>query len=103
MKIYSNKPPESQGPNRSAQNVQKPAAADQKDQAGPVKKAGLADRVDISGWSKEIADIMSAVNGLPDVREARVQEIKKSVDAGTYTVDPRKVAEKMLKYLCLRP
>jgi len=42
---------------------------------------------------------MSAVNGLPDVREARVQEIKKSVDAGTYTVDPRKVAEKMLKYL----
>jgi len=99
MKLYSNKPPENQGPNRSARNVQKPAAADQMDPAGPMKKTGIADRVDISGWSKEIADIMTAVNRLPDVREARVQAIKKCVDAGTYTVDPRKVAEKMLKYL----
>jgi flagellar biosynthesis anti-sigma factor FlgM len=40
---------------------------------------------------------MSAVNQLPEVREAKVREIKQRVDAGTYTVDPRRVAEKILK------
>lgn len=55
--------------------------------------------MDISGKSREIADIMAAINQLPDVRDARVQEIKQSVEAGTYTVDPRKIAERMIKGL----
>ncbi len=100
MKIYSDKPPESQGPNRSAQNtqnVQKTTGTEQKEKTAQLKNASSADRVNISDQSKEIADIMSAVNQLPEVRENKVQEIQKSVDAGTYTVDPRKVAESILK------
>jgi negative regulator of flagellin synthesis FlgM len=90
MKIHSNKPPESQGPHGSDQDVQIPAAGDQK---------GRADLEDISGRSREIAGIMRAINQLPEVRDAKVRKIKMSVDAGTYIVDPRKVAEKMMKYL----
>jgi flagellar biosynthesis anti-sigma factor FlgM len=44
---------------------------------------------------------MRAINQLPEVRDAKVRKIKMSVDAGTYIVDPRKVAEKMMKYLGL--
>jgi negative regulator of flagellin synthesis FlgM len=100
MNINSSKPPERQGPNQSAQhaqNVQKQAAADQKAKAAEAANANGADRVDISGRSKEIADIMSAVNELPEVRNDRVQEIKKSIEAGTYTVDSNKVAGSILK------
>ncbi len=98
MNIY--KPPESQVPNRSAQNaqsVQKVTGAEQKEKAAQLKNATPADLVDIFGRSKEIADIMSAANQLPEVRDSKVQEIKQRVDAGTYAVDPRKVAELILK------
>ena len=100
MNISSSKPPENQGVNRNAQNaqnVQKPASTDQKDQAAAVKKPASGDRVNISDRSKELADIMAAVNQVPEVRDQKVQEIKKSVEAGTYTVDPRRVAESILK------
>jgi negative regulator of flagellin synthesis FlgM len=97
MKIDSPKSPESQGVGQGAQNVQKTQSIAPKDKAAEAKKTNPSDTVDISKRSKEIADIMSAVNQLPDVREAKVQEIKQSVDAGTYTVDPRRVAEKILK------
>jgi len=98
MNINSSKPPESQGQSRSAQNaqnIQKHAAVEQKHKAVPA--TNTPDRVDISGRSKEIADIQSAVNQLPEVRNDKVQEIRKSVEAGTYTVDPSKVAESILK------
>jgi negative regulator of flagellin synthesis FlgM len=100
MNINSSKPPESQGPDRSAQNtqnLQKSTTAEQKEKTAPAKNAGSADRVDISGRSKEIADIMAAVNQLPDVRNDKVQAIKQSVDAGTYSVDAGKVASSIIK------
>ena len=97
MKIHSNKPPENQGPNRSVQNIQKAPSTEARDvKASQANKAGPADKVDISGKSKEIADLMAAVNQVPDVRDVKVQAIKQSVEAGTYTVDPRKIAEKMI-------
>ncbi len=100
MNINSNKPPESKAPNRSTQTahtVQKTGSAEKGEKAAQPKNAAPADRVDISGRSKEVADIMAAVDQLPETRDARVQEIKQRVDAGTYTVDPRKVAESIIK------
>ncbi len=100
MNINSSKPPEAQGLKgtaQPAQNVPKPANVESKDNAAPAKNANPKDRVDISSRSKEIADIMSAVNQLPDVRTDKVQEIQKSVEAGTYSVDSSKVADKILK------
>jgi len=95
MKIDSQKPPESQGPGRGPQNVQKNPATEPK--PAEVKRPSTGDTVQLSERSKQLADIKSAVNQLPEVREAKVQEIKQSVDAGTYTVDPRQVAASILK------
>ncbi len=96
MKINSNIPPENQAAAQNAQNIQKNQAVESRDKPAQAKPAGPADKVDISTRSKEIADIMSAVNQLPETRDQKVQEIKKSVDAGTYTVDPRNVANKII-------
>lgn len=91
--------PEKKGVSRGDQSIQKSPGTETKEKAGEIKGANQADKVDISAKSKEIADIMSAVNQLPDVREKKVQAIKQSVEAGTYTIDPGKVAEKILKEL----
>ncbi len=71
----------------------------------PVNKASPApvDRLDISGRSKKIADITAALDRFPETRDDRAQEIKQRLDAGTYSVDPRKVAESILKSLCPKP
>lgn len=97
MKIDSPKSPESKGLGQGSQPVQKTQPTAPKEKAAEIKKTNTSDTVDISQKSKEIADIMSKVDQLPDVREAKVQEIKQSVDAGTYTIDPRRVAERILK------
>jgi len=97
MKIDSHKPPESQGPKRGAQNIQKTQDVQTNTKPGQAAKPATADKVDISGRSKEIADARTALSKLPDVREAKVQEIKQRVDNGTYTIDPLKVAQKILK------
>jgi len=97
MKIDTHKTPENPGQNRTTQNIQNTHAAAPNSGAVGAKKTGPGDQVDISSQSKEIADIMAAVSQLPDVREAKVAEIKKSVEAGTYSIDPNKIAEKILK------
>jgi negative regulator of flagellin synthesis FlgM len=97
MKINTQQPPENQNTNRSIQNVQKPAGLEQADKAASAKQPAPADKVDISGRSREIADIMSSIEQLPDVRAQKVQELKQAVEAGTYSVDPQKVAERLLK------
>ncbi len=53
--------------------------------------------MDISTRRREIAGILAAINLLPDVRYNKVREIKQRIEARTYTVNPCKVAEKMLE------
>ncbi len=102
MNIKSNKPPENRASHRNARN---PAGnmtgnSEQGEEKAQSKNTAPLDRMDISGRSKKIADITAALDRFPETRDARVQEIKQRVDAGTYSVDPRKVAESILKSLC---
>jgi flagellar biosynthesis anti-sigma factor FlgM len=100
MNINSNKPLENQGVSvntQSTQGTQKAHGVEAKDAVAQAKKVDLTDTVKLSAQSKEIAGIMAAVNQLPEVRDRKVHEIKQRVDSGTYTIDSRKIAEKMLK------
>jgi len=85
MKIYSNKFPESQGPNY--------------DRIERLKEVIFADKATINDRSGAIAEIMSAIDRLAEVRRAKVQDIEWRVNAGVYVVDPLKVAEKILNDL----
>jgi len=99
MKITNQQPVENQGGNRTIQNIQKTAGTETAVKTASAVKTAPAEKVDISSRSRDIADLMSQVNQLPDVRAQKTREIKQAVDSGTYTIDPRRIAEKLLKEL----
>ncbi|MBI5849273.1 MAG: flagellar biosynthesis anti-sigma factor FlgM [Nitrospirae bacterium] len=93
MKVYGNKPPEQQDASGKTQKVPK---ADQVLGSGSVQKISPVDKVDLSGKAKGMAEMTSAINQMPEIRTEKVEAIGKSVNDGTYKIDPEKVASKMI-------
>jgi len=54
------------------------------------------DRIELSVRSREIQNLDELIRSAPDIREARVNEIKSAVEAGTYNVKAEKIADKIL-------
>ncbi len=52
---------------------------------------------DFSSRSEAAADILPSFEQISDTRDHRVREIKESIEAGTYTIEPRKLAGLILK------
>jgi flagellar biosynthesis anti-sigma factor FlgM len=90
MKINGHKPPE----HVDVVRLQKPGEKNQSTQ--PSGKPDSMDKVDLSVTAKELGDIMSAINRLPDVRAEKVAGIRGRIDSGTYGVDPAEIARKMV-------
>lgn len=93
MKIYNNKQPQLQDLN---QNVQKVTNPEQKAASQSLQKTAPSDKVEISGKAREIAELMSVISQMPDVRAEKIAEIKKAVESGNYTINPSKIAESIL-------
>ncbi len=51
--------------------------------------------------AKEIRELAKVIKGLPDIREEKVAELKKQIDQGTYKIDGKKIAFKMIKEFIL--
>lgn len=67
-------------------------------QSAPVSAAGNgSDRVTLSREAQEAARLRTKLQATPEVRMDLVERIKAEVEAGTYNVEPRAVAEKLLK------
>lgn len=70
--------------------------------AGSVRESGAAgatshaDQLALSSRAEEIKVARAALAETPEVRAERVAELKARVQAGTYRVDPDKVAERIL-------
>ena len=90
MKINGHKPPE------SADVVRLQRPGEKSGSAQPSGKPDATDKVDLSVNAKELADLMSAVNRLPDVRTEKVAGIRGQIDSGKYVVDPVQIARKMI-------
>jgi negative regulator of flagellin synthesis FlgM len=56
------------------------------------------DRVQISQQAKEIQRIRALADQPDDVREARIEEISRSVEAGTYKVAGYKVGDAVIRH-----
>lgn len=54
------------------------------------------DQLSLSSRAEEIKAARAALAETPEVRAERVAELKAQVQAGTYRVDPDKVAERIL-------
>lgn len=59
--------------------------------------AGQQDRIQISEHAKELQRIKALVEQPDAAREARVEQIRQSVEAGTYTMDGKKVADSLIR------
>lgn len=67
---------------------------------GDTKKSGRdTDKISLSGRAKEISELKSLIERLPEIRTDRVEELKKAVDTGSYNIDSMKVAERILQEL----
>jgi negative regulator of flagellin synthesis FlgM len=55
-----------------------------------------AERVELSAKAKDFQRIRQTLDRIPDVRREKIQELKDQIESGKYTVDPGKVAAKMV-------
>jgi len=55
------------------------------------------DKMDISIKAQEIKEIKASLKELPDVRQEKIAEIKTAIKNDEYQVNPRLLAEKILK------
>ncbi|MDR2947487.1 MAG: flagellar biosynthesis anti-sigma factor FlgM [Candidatus Adiutrix sp.] len=81
---------------QAAGGREKPAVAPN---AAPVAEepGRPADVVQLSSRSKMIARSQELAAQAPEIREGRVNELRERIQAGTYNVSGRVVAESMLK------
>ncbi len=54
------------------------------------------EKVDLSTKARDVQQIKNALAKLPEIREEKVQELKRDIEAGTYNVSGEKIAEKMV-------
>jgi len=94
VKIYNNKP--SQLQDLAQQNLQKITKPDAKESPQSTEKTVTSDRVDISGKAREVAELMSMISQMPDVRADKVAEVKKAIESGNYNINPLQIAQSIL-------
>jgi len=64
----------------------------------PIGKgtAIATERVDLSNKAKDIQKIKQVLDQTPEVREEKVQELKRQIESGSYAINPGRIADKML-------
>jgi len=61
----------------------------------PVK--GGEDTLELSVQAREIQEVKSALKDMPEIREEKVQQLKREIAGGTYRADARKIAEGIIE------
>jgi len=79
--------------------IDKSAASPIQDRTQESAKATLSpDSVNLTVSSAKIKALEEQVARLPIVDSRKIEEIKNSIDAGTFEVNPERVAEKMIQF-----
>jgi negative regulator of flagellin synthesis FlgM len=63
-------------------------------QAAPA--AAASETVDISSRAKDIQLAQTVISNLPDIRDARVQELKTRIEQGNYKINTGEIAKQMI-------
>ena len=93
MKINNGQIPEGQDVYLRTEKVQKQDA--QERDAG-VERTDGKDRINLSEMSRDLKKIREGIEQIPETRVEKVGRLKEAIANGTYTIDPVKIAEKML-------
>ena len=63
----------------------------------PADGTGKGDEVRLSEFSKDVQKVQEGLQKVEDVRQEKVKELKAKIEAGTYNVSGKDIAEKMIK------
>ena len=64
--------------------------------AAPAKVTASGDGVRITDSARQLAALEQAIRSMPDVNEAKVNEIRGAIANGTYQVSPERIADKLI-------
>ncbi len=71
-----------------------------KSKRGAYQEAGESsssrDGLHVSSFAREMANISLELSKIPDVRDDKVQDLKRRIDEGTYNPDMRAIAGRLL-------
>jgi len=65
----------------------------------PQKSGGVqseTDRLELSVRSREISHLDELIRSVPDIREDKVEQVRKELESGTYNVKAEKIAERII-------
>ncbi|KAF1694493.1 MULTISPECIES: flagellar biosynthesis anti-sigma factor FlgM [Pseudoxanthomonas] len=72
------------------------AAAAGADRSSPVESVQAGDSLRLTGEATSLQALQRELSAAPAVDSARVEQVKQALEAGTYRIDPAKIAERML-------
>ncbi len=97
--LGTNTPPRAGDSNRVGSNEAN--AADTRQSTG---KSSVGDTVSLSDTAIRLGQLGVAVENQPVVDTKRVEQVKQAIMDGSYTVDPTRIAEKMMELdMALKP
>ncbi|KAF0234700.1 MAG: negative regulator of flagellin synthesis [Desulfovibrionaceae bacterium] len=72
------------------------AASAAKAKAKAKSQSASGDRVSVSSDAKLVAEAAKAAQASPDIRVDRVEALRAQVESGSYNLNPRRIAEKLV-------
>ena len=67
------------------------------DKAEKLGKSKKTDQLNISSNARDFQVAMEQIKNQPEIREEKVAEIKRQKESGTYEIDAKKIADKMMQ------
>ena len=55
-----------------------------------------SDRLELSVRGLEISHLEEMIQSTPDVRESRVEQVRRDIESGTYNIKAEKIAERII-------
>ena len=64
----------------------------------PSGHVAAGDRVNMSDTASRLQKIEEQLSAMPDINHAKVAEIKKAIADGTFSIDPKAIADKLVDF-----
>ncbi|MBF0606436.1 MAG: flagellar biosynthesis anti-sigma factor FlgM [Candidatus Magnetobacterium sp. LHC-1] len=97
MKIYSNKPPEGKEAISPVKRIDRAEPYAGGGGMSGVEKVTTSDKVNLSPRAKDFEEIRGRIDQLPEQRMDKIKILKESIENGTYSIDSKAIAAKMLQ------
>lgn len=68
----------------------------QHSQGRNVGSSPESDRIELSIQGREISQLDELIRSAPDIRESKIEQVRRSIEAGTYNVKAEMIAEKII-------